>query len=1269
MNVETHGTLVLAKDVGTNLVVGLHANGDRVPYVAQLMRGLQLNGVVHLTGTGTRLASTGIIYGNAPDGRLDAIFNADGNGAGVIGPFSIERNDGASLYARIALDRPKASVLAIAGAQHFSLLPSNHATLPGIRANALPPLAGTLDAQLIGSLDASQLDGLSGHVRLARFRYGALTADATADLGTGSDGTQRGGVHVRSSLGTLDGNAAYANGLAGFDGHVHGALAGGTVDGPLQALSDGATSALQTSGLQLRDVALAGIPLRDLTATATYDGNRLDVRALQLGIAGGTVTARGALGNGGELTATTSALELPGMAGGTLRAGARVRGTLAEPRAELALLVDRARWHGIDLSGNTFAHYDRGTLQLQDATAIALDSYATAAGTVRGLGGAGAPAVDITANVHGAQIAPLARALRVPLRYPEGEIDADLHVTGPLRTPQLAGTVRVPRGSLNGLNFSNGAVAIAGNTGGVTARDGTVIVGTTAIAFSGEAGPAAQSIAVHAPRVDLADFDDYFDAADTLAGHGHISANAAHSGAGVQANGSVRFEDMRFRRFNVGTVAADWNTRGRTVHTAGSVQTDHGSIALTSDVTFPVTDPTRDVRHRTTIAATGTLSDLDLAQWLPTAGITQPILGIASGSLHVSGTLATPAFDATAAVNNALVHGYALSAFTLALNGNAQSARVSALHVAGPGLTADASGSFGYRASDPVALALHVQSDDVGLLAKSVGAKLDVGGTFTTTANLTGTRNAPRLTDTFDATNLRDGKYTVPKMHAQLAADPNTLNLQTFEADLTRGRLARNRDAADPNDGNARFARCPVERDAARRGHRSRAVRRSVAGQCQARRHACRSDRGERRRKQSSHHRNADARRRELFIESAAFGADQRARARIDLTRTEARLSDAHVDLGGGSIDGTGNATFGDLHDLQRTLALNGQFTAQHAALNVANLFRGTIDGTLQANKPQGDIPTLSGNIAFSKSRLPLAALIPHAPADAETRVPPTVAFNLNVQVGNDVRVTGPGIDIGARGAVAIAGNLAHPELNGRITSTSGTLSFYRTFVLHQATVVFQPSNGLIPNVDATATTTITDPSTSILLHVTGPATNLNLDLASSPSYDKEQILGLLVNAQALGAVPGVETAGGGGISAGSIAGGFLGQEFTQNLLQPIGSGLGQALGFEDLALGYNFGNGLSAGARKQLGKNLYASFNQSFGGDQRQSMALNYSLPHNGAVALTFFDSGNQGLSVLTTQQLFTPVDPTNYTLQALEPPSGIRSGRGASLYQRKFR
>ncbi|HEV8021932.1 MAG TPA: translocation/assembly module TamB domain-containing protein [Candidatus Lustribacter sp.] len=969
-----------------------------------------------------------------------------------------------------------------------------------------------------------------------------------------------------------------------------------------------------------------GRPRIDGSLRADTNGAAMDVQA-QVGIANGTVTVQGALGTGGDILATTSALAMPD--GGTVRAIARVRGTLGAPRANVALLFDRARWRGVDLSGDAFAHYEGGKVHVSDARLLALGSYATATGDVRGLEGS-APSVDVTANVHGAEIATLANALHVPLKYPEGEIDADLHATGRLNAPHVAGSVRIPNGSLNGLYFSGANVDIDGTTGGIAARNGTVTVGSTTIAFSGAGGPAGGAIAVHAPHANLADFNDYFDAADMLGGHGHIDATAGLSSSGVTTGGNVLIADARYRRFNAGTVTATWHTNGRTIQGTGSARTDHGTLELTSSATLAATDPLGDVRRRTTIAASGTFAGIDLAQWLPAVGITEPILGLVSGAVHVSGTPAAPAFALTAAASNALVHGYPLSTLTLAVSGTAGEARLDALHVAGPGLNVDASGSFGYGPRDPVAIALHAQSDDLTLLAQRLRAKLDVGGAVTTTVNVSGTRDAPQLAQTLDATNLRSGKYTVPRVHVQLAADPQTLRLQAFDATLTRGSLLAT-------------ATLPIQLTAPA-GLRNAPLAATLRAE------------------------GVDLAQFDPLLPSAAklngtLNGQIAANGKQNSTAITGTL--ALTGLGSGAINGTLGATFDDARDPQRTLAFNGSFTAQHAVLDVANLFQGTVDGTLDVNKVQSGVPLLSGTLAFSKTRLSPAALILHPPANQPTPVLPAVAFNLNIDADNDVRVQGPGINVGARGAIAIGGNLAHPQLNGRITSTDGTLSFFRTFVIHQGTVAFHPSDGFIPDVNATATTTITDPDTSILLHVTGPATHLNLDLASSPSYDREQILGLLVNAQAFGAVPGVATSGG-NFSASSLAGGALSQAFTQNLLQPFGSKVGQSLGFGDLALGYDFGTGVTADTRKQLGKNAYATFNQSFGADERQSLALNYDLPHNGGVALAFFNAGNQAPSLIRTQQLFAPIDPTNYTLQVLQPPPGIA---GLALtYQKKF-
>jgi autotransporter translocation and assembly factor TamB len=532
---------------------------------------------------------------------------------------------------------------------------------------------------------------------------------------------------------------------------------------------------------------------------------------------------------------------------------AHVHGALNAPVADVAVLADNVHERNIPISANAFAHYERGTLHVNDATALALGSYATAQGDVRDLD-RGTPALDMTANLHGAQVAPIAKALKLPLRYPDGEIDADLHATGVASAPHVDGTIRIPRGSLNGLNFRDANVAISGGTGGIAARNGTVTIGTTNVAFSGDANQAEQQIVLHAPHLNLADFDDYFDTADTLAGNGHVELTAHNSHTSVSANGDLEIANARYRRYDVGTVAANVQTHGRIMTTIGSVRSDHGSVALNGYLTLPPSDPLRDIRHRTAIALTGTVAGFDLAQWLPTAGITLPIAGTVDGTAHAGGTLAAPTFDANAALANGAVRGYHLTALTLAANGDTRSAHLTALHLAGPALTADASGTLGYGAHDPIAIALHAQSDDIGLLAKNLGVKVDTSGAFTTTLNASGTRTDPRLAQTLDVTNVRAGTYTIPRVHAELSADPHTLQLRTLEADLVKGRLLGE-------------ATLPIHR----RRCGTRAVRRSAAERLETRRPDRRPHRRERNAERTAARRHDGPRGRQLFVESRAL--------------------------------------------------------------------------------------------------------------------------------------------------------------------------------------------------------------------------------------------------------------------------------------------------------------------------------------------------------------------------------------------------------------
>jgi len=136
----------------------------------------------------------------------------------------------------------------------------------------------------------------------------------------------------------------------------------GRIDGTLRALSDGASSAAQTSGLHFSDASIAGVPLRSATATATLQGQRLDVRALQLELPGNRDRVRLARNAG-----TRGNHERAAGNGGTVRANARVHGTSMH-RTRTSRCWSIARAYTASVFGKCVRALRCGTLHVNDAT-------------------------------------------------------------------------------------------------------------------------------------------------------------------------------------------------------------------------------------------------------------------------------------------------------------------------------------------------------------------------------------------------------------------------------------------------------------------------------------------------------------------------------------------------------------------------------------------------------------------------------------------------------------------------------------------------------------------------------------------------------------------------------------------------------------------------------------------------------------------------------------------------------------------------------------
>ncbi len=1206
------GRLQLEEPVATDVVVSMTGDTAGIPYAAQLANGIGLDATVHLQGTGSQLASDGVLFGAGRGGQLAGIFHLDPQGNGVVGPVAFDRSDGASVYARVTLDR-------------------THQTGAGI-----------VDVRRLAMHGAS------------------LDAHAAGTFGDG--GAAVGTLALHSPFGNVDGSAAADGNAIAFDGRLASSFealrplsgdlgAHGGITAPLRGLYNDGTVVVQAPAIAFTRANVRGIALHDGAATLVKRGDDIEVRAARLGIAGGSVEAQGTIGERGDLRATAG---IP-FAGGKLTAIARVHGPLAEPQGFVGIALGGARYAGAPVSANVLGHLANGRLTLHDAVALAAGAIVSVTGDVNGLARNGRPSVDLRATVRGAQIATLARLVRSPLRYPDGELDVDLHATGPAQAPQVAGEARIVRGSINGLGFRDARVAIAGGLGALTGSDGHVTVGSTDVAFSGTFGRALEQLSLRAPHANLADFNDAFDRADTLAGQGHVAIDADLRTA--TTSGDIAVNGARYQQFPLGTVGANWHTTGRDVAVTGNIAGPHGTATLGGTV------------NRSALDLNATIAGLDIGAWLTIAGVRAPVNGLLDATAHVSGAPATPAFTARANVSNGVVGHYALDRLTVAASGDRSGARIESLDLAGPALLANAHGTFGYGAHDPLTLSVHAESDDLAQLAKKNGVVVDARGSATTDLTLSGTRSAPRLAQTLAATNLTLAGYRVPHIAADLVADPQSVNLRSATIDLQKGRLLAS--GAVPiafSPAGLALREGPVNASLQADGidlaqfaalmPKGSHLAGIVAGRVTAGGTASAPSLGG-----------------GLALTAGNFSSPQvrspfaNVRAQLAFAGTQATLSGLHADINGGTLDVSGTGSVGDLRDPLHALAFDATVKTNKAGFDIANEFQGKVDSSLHATQVRGGVPQLAGTVAISQARIPLSAVIPPSkPSSAATPLP--IGFALAVSLGSDVRVQSQNVDVGARGRVAIAGTLAKPQLTGGFSSTDGTLSFYRTFVLQRARVAFTPADGIVPNVDATATTLIPDPATNVLLHVTGPATHLNLELASDPSYDRSQILGLLVNAQALGAVPGIaSTATGGGSAAASLAGGYISQAFTRGLLQPIGGEVGRSLGLSDLALGYDYNAGFTVGASRSLGRHLNLSVNQSLGADQRQSLALEAHLKSNASIQLTVFGSSTSATAALPLTSPLAPYSPTggtNLQLEALAPPAG--SSGFVLTYLRKF-
>jgi hypothetical protein len=1034
----------------------------------------------------------------------------------------------------------------------------------------------------------------------------------------------------------------------------------------------------QPHGTTLALVDIRGVSVRAAHATVsatllgTQHGKNLGaIVAANLRSTWGATTANGTLSstNGrlaGAIAGTANVLSSPGAAS----FGASIAGTPSSPRVASAFVLSNGRYRSFALNGNAGAVLSNGTLAIRDAALQLGPAFLGADGTIAGLrpGPTLTPRYNLNAQMQTSDLRTLAAQVpRVPAQLVQGSLDAGVHVTGAGRSPHVNGTIEAPEGSVNGLGFRSARATVTGDMTAMSVSGGRVTVGTTTIGFNAAKNGSRTHVALTSPYTDLSDFNDFFDTGDTLRGNGSLALAADLDGAHLESsNGDAFLAGAHFRSIDLGNVAARWQSTHDTIGGVVAFGGESGQIRVAGNVT-----PALDNPMRSSLDLTASMKQLDLNTWTPMLGLQLPVTGRLNANATIAGRYPDLALNLNAALANATVGRVPVQRFDVAIAGanGRETIRSATLEV--PSLTTVASGSFGLRPGDTIAIALHSTSTDIGpFLEVASGKHYDVAAALDSTMQVNGSLIEPHVTDALTLSSLRYANFVVPRIAGTIDVTKREVAIDDGEIDLEKGKVLVSAHTpvqvgkkVTPGSGPvfASFTAQDVEL--------SNAVAFLPKGtQAEGRIDGRVGVDG-----------TIDAPRLNgsLTLANGTFSGPMekspitKLGATLAFNGTSATLQNAHATVGGGSFAADGTMSVTSLRS-PSDIAFNIQTRADNTRLDMPNYFTGNLTANVGILRSEGGPITIGGNVEVASARVPLTAFFnPGAQKQGPSSLPAVAFSGLTIAVGRDVRVQSANVDIGATGSATLTGTLASPKMSGQFRSTGGTLSFYRTFNITSGTVAFSPSSGVLPDVDATATTFVTNPNTAIRLRATGPVTNMNLALESDPPYNRQQILGLLVGAQQFGAVQGVQGSTASGqfslpSAATNVAVGQLNTVFTRSVLEPLSSSVGSALGFSDLQITSDMQSGLGLNASKALGKNVTATGSSTIGYPKTDSIAIEGRLSNASSLRLRWYQS--QGPTLFNLDQPQT-IGLGAVNLNPMTALTGIGNTNGVDLsFSRKF-
>ena len=273
-----------------------------------------------------------------------------------------------------------------------------------------------------------------------------------------------------------------------------------------------------------------------------------------------------------------------------------------------------------------------------------------------------------------------------------------------------------------------------------------------------------------------------------------------------------------------------------------------------------------------------------------------------------------------------------------------------------------------------------------------------------------------------------------------------------------------------------------------------------------------------------------------------------------------------------------------------------------------------TADGRLTLTGQLLNGPTLGGTINLSRTSVTLQESRPaslqaldiehrHAPpailrqqreqAPAEGRsASAPIALDLTISSPSQTFIRGRGIDAELGGTIRLTGSAAAPVVSGAFELRRGRMQILtKRLDITRATITF--GCDLVPLLDLEATTTSGNATIVILL--TGLASNPQVTFTSTPSLPQDEILAQLIFGQSLSRLSPLQIA-----QLADAAAQLAGGQGT-SLFQSLRS----TLGIDDLDISTDETGGTSISAGKYLNDRTYIELEQSGAGETRATINL----------------------------------------------------------------